>query len=974
MTALRVLIAVGLAFLIAGGILADESPPLGPVREHLQKGRYEQADEAIKSLLSSEPAAADREEVVAVRTSLLVQQGRLEPALSLLKAAVEYSPKNASLLARLAEVQFSAGQYTDAGRSVDAALELNPEHLRARLVRANLKLETGKIADAVDEFRWFVSFYNRTQPDDPEALLLVGEGSLQYARLKSVSSIFDFVLNTLCPDILKADPLRWEACVLSGRLLLEKYNRSEAKTEFEAALAINPHCAPALAGLAELALQETNLDEAERQAQAALQVHPGLPEALAVRCDVAFLNDQPERARPLLDAGLRNNPAHQGLLARRSACDLLEGKGALPPIAEWKKFLAAAPDASAEPSSKATPFETTWRELFHRNPRPAPYLSRLGEILEAERQFEHAEACYDAAVRLMPEFAASRCQLAMLYLRTGRTIEAGTLLDAAFKADPYHVRVSNLRKVVGVLKEYDTVSTDHFVIRVDRSQRVLGELAAEQLEAAYPELVRQYGYEPPLRTQFEIYAKAKGQSAHAWFSARMTGLPWIQTVGASTGRVVALASPLDSPEPFNWAVVLKHELVHVITLQATEFRIPHWLTEALAVKSEGVLMRNDWLPILTERYPDHLYRLDTINSGFQKPRQRQDWDLAYCQSRLYLAFLEQSYGADVVPRMLAAYRQGKSTGEVLRETLQTSPPRFESEFVRFVKETIDSEGGSRETQRPTLAAAKAALEKSPGDAAVQGAYAYALFVNKEAMEGLKRAEIVLEKTPAEPWSALVVTIAKLREKHPAEALDVLKTASDASPPNSHLLLLYGSLLHSEEKDDDATEVLERARKAFPKNRAVQEELADLYQDGGRMTEAKSLWEELAASDYDDIEPRRALAETAWSEGDAEAAARWAREALMIDVGSAGLHTLLARAEARRGRHRESAKAWKRVLWLDPRHTEAPLECAKELVAAGENGEAREVLKSLLEAQPRHKAAGELLRQIEEAAAGDAPRR
>lgn len=974
MTALRVLIAVGLAFFVAGGILADESTTLGPVREHLQKGRYEQADEAIRSLLLSEPAAADREDVVAVQTSLLVQQGRLEPALSLLKAAVERSPKNASLRARLAEIQFHAGQHTEAGHSVEAALELEPQEPRARLVRASLKLETGQVAEAIEEFRWFVTFYNRTQPEDPETLLLVGEGSLQYARLKSVSSIFDFVLNTLCADILKADPLRWEACVLSGRLLLEKYNRSQAKAEFDAALAINPQSAPALAGLAELALQETNLEEAERRAQAALKIDPSLPEAIAVRCDIAFLGDQPEQARPLLEAGLRRNPADQGLLARRSACDLLKGEGTLPPIAEWTRLLAAAPEAAAEPSSKATAFETTWRELLQRNPRPGPYLSRLGEILEAERQFGHAEACYDAAVRVMPEFAASRCQLAMLYLRTGRTIEAGTLLDAAFKADPYHVRVSNLRKVVSVLKEYDTVSTDHFVIRVDRSQRVLGELAAEQLEAAYPELVRQYGYEPPLRTQFEIYAKAKGQSAHAWFSARMTGLPWIQTIGASTGRVVALASPLDSPEPFNWAVVLKHELVHVITLQATEFRIPHWLTEALAVKSEGMLVRDDWLPILAERYPDRLYRLDTINGGFQKPRQRQDWDLAYSQSRLYLAFLEKTYGEEVVPRMLAAYRQGKSTGEVLRETLQTSPTRFESEFVRFVKETIDTEGASRETPRPILAEAKAALEKSPEEAAARGAYAYALFVNKEAAEGLRRAELVLQTTPAEPWSALVVAIAKLREKHPAEALEVLQPASDVEPPNSHVLLLYGSLLHSEEKTETATQVLERARKTFPKNRAMQQELADLYREADRLAEAKMLWEELAASDYDDVEPRRTLAETAWSEGDAEAAARWAREALLIDVGHAGLHTLLARAESRRGRHRESARAWKSVLWLDPRHTEAPLECAKELVAAGETGEAREVLKSLLNDQPRHKGAGELLRQLDEGAAGDASRR
>ncbi len=294
--------------------------------------------------------------------------------------------------------------------------------------------------EAIEEFRWFVTFYNRTQPEDAETLLLVGEGSLQYARLKSVSSIFDFVLNTLCPDILKAAPLRWGRPLSSPAACCWRSTTGPKPKPSSKRLWRSIRTASlGLAPSPSWRLQDSNLEEAERRAAAALQIHPNLPEAIAVRCDIAFLSDQPERARPLLDAGLRHNPALQGLLARRSGCDLLEEEGSLPPIAEWNKLLAAVPDAAAESSSKRTPFETTWRGLLGRNPRPAPYLSRLGEILEAERQFEHAEACYDAAVRLMPEFAASRCQLAMLYLRTGRTIEAGTLLDAAFKADPYRV-------------------------------------------------------------------------------------------------------------------------------------------------------------------------------------------------------------------------------------------------------------------------------------------------------------------------------------------------------------------------------------------------------------------------------------------------------------------------------------------------------------------------------------------------------
>ena len=86
----------------------------------------------------------------------------------------------------------------------------------------------------------------------------------------------------------------------------------------------------------------------------------------------------------------------------------------------------------------------------------------------------------------------------------------------------------------------------------------------------------------PGRSKIEIL------KSHQWFSGRTIGLPFVPTVGACTGRVVALASPKATRVPFNWSMrVLTHELVHVITLQQTEFNIPHWYTEALAVESEG---------------------------------------------------------------------------------------------------------------------------------------------------------------------------------------------------------------------------------------------------------------------------------------------------------------------------------------------------------------------------------------------------
>ena len=134
--------------------------------------------------------------------------------------------------------------------------------------------------------------------------------------------------------------------------------------------------------------------------------------------------------------------------------------------------------------------------------------------------------------------------------------------------------------------------------KFDRGQdELLARYASRYLEEeVYPELCQHFGFEPKGKSLFEIFNKARNTNGHGWFSARMVGLPYIGTVGACAGKMVALASPNDMPQKYNWARVLKHEFVHVLNLQQTDFNIPHWFTEALAVESEGYPRPQVWKP------------------------------------------------------------------------------------------------------------------------------------------------------------------------------------------------------------------------------------------------------------------------------------------------------------------------------------------------------------------------------------------
>jgi Tfp pilus assembly protein PilF len=291
----------------------------------------------------------------------------------------------------------------------------------------------------------------------------------------------------------------------------------------------------------------------------------------------------------------------------------------------------------------------------------------------------------------MPELTAPRGALGLMYLRLGNEAEAKRLLDESFDVDPFNVRVANSVKVLDVLDGYAVLETDHFVLKFDRGQdELLARYAGRYLEKdVYPALIKRFGFEPHEKSLFEIFSRARNSDAHTWFSARMIGLPYVSTVGACAGKVVALTSPRELSKRFNWARVLKHEFVHVLNLQQTDFNVPHWFTEALAVEVEGHLRPPEWNKLLAERVPkDKLFNLDTINLGFVRPPLPDDWQMAYCQAQLYAQYMLKTYGDDALAKMLAAYSDNLDTRAALRRSFSVEQEAFEAGYLDFLRRLV----------------------------------------------------------------------------------------------------------------------------------------------------------------------------------------------------------------------------------------------------------------------------------------------
>src|SRR4029077_19951944 len=132
------------------------------------------------------------------------------------------------------------------------------------------------------------------------------------------------------------------------------------------------------------------------------------------------------------------------------------------------------------------------------------------------------------------------------------------------------------------------------------------------------------------------------------------------------GKMVALTSPAELAEKFDWASVLRHEYVHVLNLQQTDFAVPHWLTEGLAVYLENQLRPQKWTILLASRAKEgELFNLESLTLGFIRPQSSDDWTLAYWQAELYVEYLLTTYGDDAVAKLLAAYTDRLTTGDAL---------------------------------------------------------------------------------------------------------------------------------------------------------------------------------------------------------------------------------------------------------------------------------------------------------------------
>ncbi|MFO0945943.1 MAG: tetratricopeptide repeat protein [Planctomycetota bacterium] len=901
---------------------------LKEARDLWQRGRYGEAFEKY-SAIDGETVA-----VAIGKSRCLISEGKDDEAQKILKEALQKHPQDADLLAVVAEMDLAHGRWEEASSRAEEAIKLQQNHLSARLVRASLLASSGKFEEANREYEWFIHHYNEAQPKDPAALLVIAKASAEYARWNKLPDEFDFILNELLVDAA-ADESYWQAPWLAGTLLIEKYNKAEGVPELKKALEINPSCEEALVSLGVAALQDYDFTEGLKFADLALEINPNSVAALNLKADLLLTDSRTEAAELELNKARNINPRSEETLGKLAACYELKRK----------------PEESAKLE----------QEVLERNSKPGVFYFNLADPLEKRRQFDVAEKHYKKAIACAPHLAGAWNGLGMLYMRIGKEDEARATFEEARKLDPFHVRVLNFSKVLSHLEPYKRIESEHYeVIYREDKDALLARYMSQFLEKKHPELCKRFGFETPERTKIEIMVD------HQWFSARVVGLPSIGTVGACTGKVVAIASPRSLRTPYNWARVLTHEVTHIITLRQTEFNIPHWYTEALAVLSEGYPRSAVWNQLLAERVPKRdLFNLDTVNHAFVRPKTPLDWQMAYCQSMLYAEYMMAKFGDDSLAKLLDAYRVGMETDDAVPRVFGVSKVEFEKGYLEYldgIAKTIVT--GPSKAER-SFAEAERAYQEDPDNPERAAELAEHHLQRKSPVRARELAEKALAADPKQPLALYVLARMEYGIGKTDEALKILEPGFDPANPNERLLDLLAAIRMRQKDPAKAAELYEIGRKAFPLENKWVEGLARVYLQTKEEGKLRPVLETLARTDSDNINVRKKLLEITSAAEEWPAAEQWAWEVIHVDVADPLAHRVLGDVALTQKKYPLAIEEYQ--VHLSLARSQEPgvqVKLAEARLGNGEKDKAKEILRAVLEADPQHARAKELLEQAE----------
>ena len=897
-------------------------------------GYYKRAAEQYRQLQAAETEVAA---VVGLARCALMT-GDYEQALTELDGVQERGDASPEWHTVQAELLARVGRYDQAIRHARRADEIEPGHHRGRTVLGQLLELTGQRDQAIEVYAFFDRLLARRMPTTAEGITEAAKGFYRYSVLtghpnlsQRTKHVLQEMLQVACERV---DRRYWLARVALADLLRAKYNFAEAAEDYRAALRINNNLPEAHVGLGSAALDKWQFDRVERRVEAALEINPRFVPAFCLRARSKILERRYDQAVESCEQALQVNPHDVTALS----------------------LMAAAYRCKHDPAGEKR-YQDRASEV---NPRCSTLYAVLGDTLAGLRQYADSEQAYLKSIEYEPTDPNPRTELGLMYMQWGKESKARRVLDAAWALDEFNERTFNTLDLLEKLEAFARLETDHFVIRYDPElDWPVATYLARAAEEIYDDVCADYETQMGEKTVVEVFPTKRD------FGVRITAKPWIHTVGACTGWVIALCSPRPGPQtlgPYHYARVLRHEFIHTATLALTHNRIAHWYTEGLAVHGESAPRGFAWRELLADAVRrDRLFTLESIDWGFIRPQRPNDRQLAYAQSEWMVEYIVHQYGYDALMQMLKAYQAAKPQDQVFRETLGVEADEFDEQFAAWARAEAQQWGFDLSPPENTLALRAAALIKA-SDASLRGRLARAELDTGDLPEALEAARQAVELDPDQVngLEVLVEVLAMMaaqefspseRRKLLDEALPYARRLAEVDPESWLAPKLLGELALRDKSYDEAVRWFERLKRLCPTHPASYRGLAGVYLQRGQLDEAQPLLLELARMDEHDPDVPADLAGIFARQDRLGEARFWYTQSLYINPFKPQTHRKLAEVLQRMSDTKAALEEYEVLCKLEPDRAQNFADAAFAYHKIGDTDNAKRCATKAVELDP-----------------------
>jgi tetratricopeptide (TPR) repeat protein len=792
--------------------------------------------------------------------------GAYDKALDVATAAATAHPEDRAIEAIRFRVLLAVGKHDAAATAARAALKERPNDLVARTVLGMTMEERGRRDEALAEYDKVVETYNTSDPV-PAEIPWVGHAAIRATWLSpNPADDMITVAAKMLSRYVKDNPED-----LDAKLQLAEVFRADRGSEgqsvagkyFRQILTENTEVAEARVGQARIALMFYKQGAALKALDRALQTNPNLVSALTVKAMIHVGNGDYERARKALKKALEVNPVDKEARAVQAALHWIRGR---------KEAFAAL-------EKELLAYDPTYGEL---------YVICADLVGERQRRYFRAAEFARKAIATDPSNFSAYVTLGEALMNTGRTDEALEVFRKGVEKSKRwaDVRRDNWIEVLSKwMPKFKVLETENFRIRMPLGEaRVMRHYLPDLLEESWSALTKKYDFVPLSPTYADSFDRGDD------FSVRSVGSTGLPALGVCFGNVITLLGPTSKPiGQFSWSRTAWHEFAHVITLQLSKGQVPRWLTEGLSVYEEKA-RRDRWGRDMERQLFDRwhngrLLKMARINQAFRGP----DILFAYYQGGLIAEHLQQERGFDVIPRMLKAFAEDKTTAEVFKDVLGLELAKYDEMFHAHVGTIVGDYKMVPSWDSKSLDAFRARTKKDASDVEAWIRLAWAQFQRRRQIDAGEALHVAMELDPKHPEVLLLQgRMAQVNRRADVAAERYERFLEGGGDDLQVRLFLAERELQGASDSEAAIAHLQAAKRCFPRYIAKNSpylQLAKLYRGGGDMVASMKELEAFAAIAAEHYGVRKELKQWYKSKGDHAAVARVCEE--MVDISPFG---------------------------------------------------------------------------------------